>query len=82
MKSKYADYGYDVDMTYARALRVIYWRLVKDRSWREIAYYWSKDYPQFNGADINGSQLYGMTILDCAARKVGFSSGGCDLLYK
>ena len=74
MKSKNADYGWDVDMTIFRALRVLWWRCVKGETWRAIGYEWERCYPENPSLDLNGNQYYGMSVTDCAATKLGMKS--------
>lgn len=74
MKSTNADYGWDIDMTYIRALRVLWWRAIKHYSWRAIAEKWADIYPRLTPDGINGNQFFGMCIADCAAIKIGLSS--------
>ena len=81
MKSKALGYGFDIDMTFLRAVRVLYWRILKGESWREIAYSWNKNYPEWEGKDPGGNQLYGMTVVDCAAIKLGLKGHSHRLLY-
>lgn len=80
MKSKYADFGWEIDMTLLRAIRVIYWRAVKHETWRGIAFLWNKKYPEYEGFDIDSNQLYGMSVVDCAANKIKIGSYGSSFL--
>jgi hypothetical protein len=73
MKSKNADYGWDIEMTYLRAIRVVWWRL-RHETWRSIAFLWIYYYPDEENRDLDSNQYYGMSVLDCAATKLGFSS--------
>jgi len=73
MKSPNVDYGWDIKMTWLRALRVIAWRVCKHESWRGIAYMWEKFYPDTE-LSLNSNQYYGMSVLDCAAVTIGLKS--------
>ena len=74
MKSKNADYGWDIDMTIWRAIRVFYWRAIKHETWRAIAFMWAETYPDYKGLELKGNQYFGMSVLDCAAIKLGLRS--------
>lgn len=74
MKSKNADYGWDIDMTFFRALRVICWRAIIGDTWRGISYTWNDKYPESPPLDFDSNQFHGMSVIDCAATKLGFNS--------
>jgi hypothetical protein len=74
MKSKNEDFGWDIDMTFMRAIKVMYWKIRYGMTWRSIAYLWGKEYPDEDNKDLGANQLYGMSVLDCAATKIGLKS--------
>jgi len=74
MISLNADYGWQIDMTLYRAIRVVCWRIFRGETWRGIAYLWEEYYPEKDLLQLNGNQFYGMSVLDCAATKLGFRS--------
>ena len=73
MKSKNADYGFDIEMTFFRAIRVAFWRVVMNESWRSIAWLWLDHYDKNEDKELKGNQFYGISVLDCAATTLGFS---------
>ncbi len=73
MRAKHHDYGWDIPMTYFRAIRVFWWKCIVGNSWRGIAEEWVKVYPDEQNIELSGNQFYGVTICDCSAVKLGFS---------
>lgn len=75
MESKNCDYGFDIYMPPINAILVLCWRVFFGETWRGIAGEYLK-YDKYNWSDkdLYGNQFYGMSILDCAAVRLGFKS--------
>jgi hypothetical protein len=67
-------YGIYVEMTPLRALRVLWWRVVRGMTWRAIAYMWIISYRWYAPCDLKylGNQLYGLAVCEEAAHKLKF----------
>ena len=74
MRSVNEDYGWDINMSVLRALRVVWWRVVQHETWRGIAEKWEYSYPENPRLELKGNQFYGVTVIDCAATTLGLAS--------